>query len=378
MGPLEGIRIVELAGLGPGPFAAMMLGDLGADVIRIDRIGGHFMNPEPRKNSHNRSRRSVALDLKNPAGIEGALNLIDQADALIEGFRPGVMERLGLGPDVCLGSNPKLVYGRMTGWGQDGPLANAAGHDINYLAITGALHAIGTKASGPVPPLNMVADYGGGGMLLAYGLLAGILSAQRTGVGQVVDAAMTDGVPLLLGGALSRMAMGKWRDERENNMLDGGAYYYGTYECADGHWISIGSIEPQFHALLLEKLNLTDAPEFKDQADHTTWPAARAKLAGVFKTQTREHWCALMEHTDVCFGPVLSMTEAPEHPHNQARETYINIEGAWQGAPAPRFSATPADRPTPPPLAGEQNDEALGDWGFSDDDIAALKNAKAL
>ncbi|MDD9877724.1 MAG: CaiB/BaiF CoA-transferase family protein [Magnetovibrio sp.] len=378
MGPLEGIRVVELAGLGPGPFAAMMLGDLGADVIRVDRIGGHFMNPEPRKNTHNRSRRSVALDLKNPDGIEAALKLIDAADALIEGFRPGVMERLGLGPEVCLERNPKLVYGRMTGWGQDGPLAAAAGHDINYLAITGALHAIGTKESGPVPPLNMVADYGGGGMLLAYGLLAGIISAGRTGTGQVVDAAMTDGVPLLLGGALSRLAMGAWRDEREANMLDGGAYYYGTYECADGQWISIGSIEPRFHKLLLEKLDLTDAPEFADQHNPETWPAARAKLAEVFKSEPRAHWCELMENTDVCFGPVLSMTDAPHHPHNRARGTYIEIEDTWQGAPAPRFSATPADTPTRPPLAGEHNDEALADWGFSADDIARLKDAGAL
>jgi len=378
MGPLEGIKVVEFAGLGPGPFCAMMLGDMGADVVRIDRIGGHFMNPEPRKNTHNRSRRSVALDLKKPEGIEAALKLIEKADALIEGFRPGVMERLGLGPEVCLKRNPKLVFGRMTGWGQEGPLANCAGHDINYLAITGALHAIGTKEGGPVPPLNLVADYGGGGMFLAYGLLAGIISAMRTGKGQVVDTAMTDGVPLLLGGALSRLAMDKWVDEREANLLDGGAYFYATYECSDGEWISLGSIEPQFHALLLEKLHLTESPEFQDQLNPETWPAARAKLAAVFKTQTRDHWCELMENTDVCFGPVLSLTEAAEHPHNKARGTFFEMEGAIQGAPAPRFSGTPAAEPTPPPLAGEHNDETLADWGFSDDDISALKQAGAL
>jgi len=378
MGPLEGIKVVELAGLGPGPFCAMMLGDMGADVIRIDRIGGHFMNANPRLNSHNRSRRSIALNLKSPEGIDAVLKLIDGADALIEGFRPGVMERLGLGPDICLGRNPKLVFGRMTGWGQEGPLSGCAGHDINYLAITGALHAIGTKDSGPVPPLNMVADYGGGGMLLAFGLLSGIISAGRTGQGQVVDAGMTDGVPLLLGGALSRLAMGAWEDERENNMLDGGAYYYGCYECSDGEHISIGSIEPQFHTLLLEKLDLVTAPEFADQHNRDTWPAARAKLAEVFKTQTRDHWCDLMENTDVCFGPVLSMTEAWEHPHNKARETFIEVGGGMQGAPAPRFSATPAATPTEPPLPGEHNDEALADWGFSDADIAALKEAGAL
>ncbi len=378
MGPLEGIKIIEFAGLGPGPFCAMMLGDMGADVVRIDRIGGYFTNPEPRKNSHNRSRRSVAIDLKKPEGVSAALKLIESADALIEGFRPGVMERLGLGPDICLERNPKLVYGRMTGWGQEGPLAGSAGHDINYLAITGALHTIGTKQGGPVPPLNLVADFGGGGMFLAFGLLAGIISAAGTGKGQVVDTAMTDGVPLLLGGVFSRLAMGEWHDERESNRLDGAAYFYGTYECADGKWISIGSIEPQFHALLLETLGLTDAPEFHDQHNPETWPAARAKLANVIQTETRDHWCALMENTDICFAPVLGLTEAAEHPHNKARGTFFEMEGVIQGAPAPRFSATPPARPSRPPLAGEHNGEVLGEWGFSDEDIAALKATGAL
>jgi len=378
MGPLKGIKVVELAGIGPGPFCAMMLGDMGADVVRIDRIGGHPMNTQPRKNPHYRSRRSVAINLKSPEGVEAALKLIDKADALVEGFRPGVMERLGLGPDVCLERNSKLVFGRMTGWGQEGPLSMSAGHDINYLAITGALHAIGTKESGPVPPLNMVADYGGGGIFLAYGILAGIISAKTTGKGQVVDAAMTDGVPLLLGGAHARLAMGLWRDEREANILDGGAYFYGTYECSDGEWISIGPIEPEFHQLMLEKLELTKAPEFKDQNNPDTWPAARTKLRKIFKTQPQKHWCDLMENTDVCFGPVLSLLDAQNHPHNKARGTFINIADTLQGAPAPRFSGTPADTPTQPPLAGEHNHEVLSEWGFDDVTITALKDSGAI
>jgi len=377
-GALEGIKVVELAGIGPGPFCAMMLGDMGADVVRIDRIGGHPMNKQPRKNPHNRSRRSVAINLKSPEGIEAALNLIDKADALIEGFRPGVMERLGLGPDICLKRNTKLVYGRMTGWGQNGPLSQAAGHDINYLAITGALHAIGTKESGPVPPLNMVADYGGGGIFLAFGILAGILSAKSTGSGQVVDAAMTDGVPLLLGGAHGRLAMGLWRDEREANILDGAAYFYGSYECSDGEWIALGSIEPQFHQLLLEKLGLTEAHEFKDQNNPDTWPAAREKLRNVFKSQPQQYWCDLLENTDVCFGPVLSLQEAQNHRHNQARGTFINIADTMQGAPAPRFSGTPASTPKQPPIAGEHNEEVLSDWGFNQEEIASLKSSGAI
>lgn len=377
-GPLKEIKVVELAGIGPGPFCAMMMGDLGADVVRIDRIGGHPSNTQPRKNPHYRSRRSVAINLKSPEGAEAALKLIGGADALIEGFRPGVMERLGLGPDVCLARNPRLVYGRMTGWGQEGPLSQAAGHDINYLAITGALHAIGAKESGPVPPLNMVADYGGGGMFLAYGILAGIISAKRTGKGQVVDAAMTDGVPLLLGGAHARLAMGLWRDEREANILDGGAYFYGAYECADGEWISIGPIEPQFHQLLLEKLDLTEAPEFTDQNNPDTWPAARDRLRQVFKSRPQRHWRDLLENTDVCFGPVMSLMDAQNHPHNKARGTFINIAGAMQGAPAPRFSGTPSGTPTQPPLAGEHNDEVLSEWGFDDATISALKESGAI
>jgi alpha-methylacyl-CoA racemase len=378
MGPLEGMKVVEMAGLGPGPFCAMMLGDMGAEVVRIDRPGATTVDGDPNANINNRSRKSVALNLKSEAGRDTALKLISQADALIEGFRPGVMERLGLGPDLCLGRNPRLVYGRMTGWGQDGPLANAAGHDINYLAITGALHAIGTKASGPVPPLNIVADFGGGGMMLLVGILAAIIEAGKSGQGQVIDAAMSDGVPLLLGSVYTRMAQNFWKDEREANQLDGGAYYYGTYETKDGKWISIGPIEPQFHALTLEKLGLTDDPLFAKQNDIPGWPAAKAKLRDVFKTKARAEWDALLEGTDVCYGPVLSLKEAPSHPHNVHRKAFLEIGGHMQGAPAPRFSRTPQGAPTPPPAPGQHNDEVLADWGFSADEVAALKNDGAL
>jgi len=378
MGPLKGLKVVEMAGIGPGPFAAMMLGDMGADVVRIDRPGATTVDGDPNANINNRSRKSVALNLKTDAGREAALKLISQADVLIEGFRPGVMERLGLGPDVCQAQNAKLVFGRMTGWGQEGPLAQSAGHDINYLAITGALHAIGTKESGPVPPLNIVADFGGGGMMLLVGILAAVYEARNSGHGQVVDAAMTDGVPLLLGSAFTRMAQDFWKDEREANQLDGGAYYYGTYETADGKWISIGPIEPQFHALMLDKLGLTDDPLFAKQNDQSIWPKAKEKLREVFKSKTRDAWDALLEGTDVCYGPVLSLKEAPSHPHNIHRKSFIEIGGHMQGAPAPRFSRTPQDMPTPPPVPGQHNDEVLADWGFSADDVAALKDAGAL
>lgn len=374
MGPLKGLKVLEMAGLGPGPFCSMMLGDMGADVIRIDRPNPSPLEGDASSDINRRSRRSVTLNLKTDAGREAMLKLIGEADALIEGYRPGVMERLGLGPDVCLERNPKLVYGRMTGWGQDGPLAHSAGHDINYLAITGALHAIGTKDK-PVPPLNIAADFGGGGMMLLVGILAAIYEAQASGKGQVVDAGMSDCVPLLLGSVYTRMANGAWDDEREANMLDGGAYFYGTYECADGKWISLGSIEPQFHALLLEKLDLAGDPLFQRQLEKDSWPAAKAKLEEVFKTKTRDEWDAIMAGTDVCYGPVLSLKEAPDYPHNKARGAFIEINGHMQGAPAPRFSRTPQDFPSPPPNPGQHNEEALADWGFGADEIAALKEA---
>lgn len=377
MGPLKGLKVVEMTGLGPGPFCAMMLGDMGADVVRIDRPNSESIEGDPLTNINARSRRSIALNLKTDAGQDAALKLISQADVLIEGFRPGVMERLGLGPEETLAKNPRLVYGRMTGWGQDGPLANAAGHDINYLAITGALHAIGSKKA-PVPPLNIIADFGGGGMLLLVGILAAIYEVRSSGKGQVVDAGMSDGVPLLLGSVYTRLAQGSWLDQREANLLDGGAYFYSVYECSDGKFISLGSIEPQFHALLLEKLDLTHDPLFQDQLDPRGWPAAKEKLAGIFRTKSRDYWDSVFAGTDVCYGPVLSIKEAFEHSHNKARKTFMEIDGNKQASPAPRFSRTPQARPTQPPRPGQNNMEILMDWGFSSNDIRALEDAGAL
>ena len=378
MSTLSGIKVIEFTGLGPGPFCEMMLGDMGADVVRIDRIGGHPSTVDARKNILDRSRRSVGIDLKSTDGMATALRLIDQADALVEGFRPGVMERLGLGPDICLPRNPRLVYGRVTGWGQSGPLAQAAGHDINYLGITGALSAIGSETSGPVPPLNMVADFGAGGMMLTTGILAALLQAKATGRGQVVDAAMTDGVPLLMGTAFTLRANGRWNEDSYNNLVDGGAYFYTTYECADGRWIALGAIESQFHALLLEKLGLTNAPEFQNPLNSENWGAAKSRLAAVFITHNQAHWRKLLENTAVCFAPVLTMTEAPQHPHNIARTTFIEIEGTLQAAPAPRFSETPSNTPTTPPLPGEHNDEVLREWGFDEGEVTELTYSGAI
>ncbi len=358
-GPLTGLRVVEFAGIGPGPFCGMLLSDLGADVVRIDRQGGRGGAPT---DITSRGRRSVALDLKDPASIELALKLIEKADALFEGFRPGVMERLGLGPDVALKRNPKLVYGRMTGWGQFGPYAQAAGHDINYISLVGALHAIG-PADKPAPPLNLVGDFGGGALYLAFGLLAGVIHARASGQGQVIDCAMTDGAASLMSMFFGMHAAGAWKDEREQNLLDGGAQFYGPYECADGKWISVGSIEPQFYALLLEKSGAGADPAFKAQMDRGEWPGLKAKLASIFKTKTRAAWCEIMEATDVCFAPVLGIAEAPSHPHNVARKTFIEVAGVTQPAPAPRFSATPGAVQRPPPAIGAHNAEVLADWG---------------
>lgn len=359
-GPLTGIRIVEFQGIGPGPFCGMLLSDLGADVVRIDRAGkgGRAATPA---NVESRGRRSIALDLKNPDDVETALKLIEKADGLIEGFRPGVMERLGLGPDVVLARNPKLAYGRMTGWGQFGPLSQAAGHDLNYIALTGALGAMGRKGERPYPPLNLIGDYGGGALYLAFGLLAAILNARGGGEGQVIDVAMTDGAASLTSMFFGMRAMGVWSDEREDNMLDGGAHFYDTYETKDGGYVAIGSIEPQFYALLLEKAGLTD-PGFQRQMDRSKWPELKAKIIDVFKTKTRDEWCEIMEGTDVCFAPVLSMTEAPEHPHNKERQTFVNYEGVTQPAPAPRFSKTPGKIQRPPASPGAHTDEILSDW----------------
>ena len=318
----------------------------------------------------------MALDLKQPAAIETCLKLMEGADAVFEGFRPGVMERLGLGPEVALKRSPKLVYGRMTGWGQTGPYAKAAGHDMNYIAITGALDAIGTDDK-PVPPLNLVGDFGGGALYLAFGLLAGVISARQTGQGQVIDCAMSDGAASLMAMFYGFKAMGLWQEGRRNNLLDGGAHFYDTYQCSDGKWISIGSIEPQFYALLLEKTGITD-PEFANQMSRDHWPSLRGKLAAVIATKTQSQWCELMDASDVCFAPVLSMDEAPRHPHNVARQTFVEVEGVIQPAPAPRFSATPGQIQGPPPGVGAHNDAALADWGFAAADIEALKGTGAL
>lgn len=372
-GPLTGLKVIEFAGIGPGPFCGMLLSDLGADVVRIDRKG------QGRASKHDvtsRGRRSVALDLKNPEAVETCLKLVEQADALFEGFRPGVMERLGLGPDAALARNPKLVYGRMTGWGQTGPYAQAAGHDMNYIAISGALHAIGTEEK-PVPPLNLVGDFGGGALYLAFGLLAGVIHARETGRGQVVDAAMSDGAASLMAMFYGFKSAGMWKNERRANMLDGGAHFYDTYQCSDGKWVSIGSIEPQFYALLREKAGLGD-PDFDRQMDRQAWPALREDLAEVIRTKTRDQWTAIMGGTDVCFAPVLDLDEAPRHEHNAARGTFVEVEGVTQPAPAPRFSATPGAIQGPPPAIGAHNDGALSEWGFSAEDVERLRSAGAL
>ncbi len=360
-GPLGGVRIVEFAGIGPGPFCGMLLSDLGADVVRVDRAGGNPTgNP---RDVTGRGRRSIALDLKSAEGVETALRLMDKADGLIEGFRPGVMERLGLGPDMALARNPKLVFGRMTGWGQTGPLAHAAGHDLNYIALTGALHAMGPKDRRPSPPLNLIGDYGGGALYLAFGLCAGIIHARASGEGQVIDCAMTDGAASLAAMFYGMRASGLWSDERESNLLDGGAHFYDTYECADGKWVSVGSIEPQFYALLLDKAGLADDPHFDGQMDRARWPALKEKMIALFRTRSRDAWCALMEGTDICFAPVLSMAEAPAHSHNRERGTFVEVEGVVQPGPAPRFSKTPGTVARRAPGAGEHTAEILADWG---------------
>jgi alpha-methylacyl-CoA racemase len=378
-GPLAGKKVIEIAGIGPGPFGAMMLADMGADVIRVDRAqnvrGGDPSSPPA--DVLNRGRRSVGVDLKHPDGVETVLSLIESADALLEGFRPGVMERLGLGPDAALARNPRLVYGRMTGWGQDGPYAHTAGHDINYIALAGTLHGIGRQGEKPLPPLNLVGDFGGGGMLLAFGLVCGMLSAQQTGQGQVVDAAMVDGAAVLMTMMHAFLAMGIWEDERGVNMLDTGTHFYDTYETADGKYVSIGSIEPQFYAELLEHTGLA-GEELPFQHDRTQWGAMKERLTAVFKSKTRDEWCSIMEGTDVCFAPVLSMREAPEHPHNVHRGTFVERNGVVQPAPAPRFSKTEPEIQRPPSHAGQHTDEVLAEWGFDADRIAKLRDAGAI
>ena len=377
MGPLNGIRIVEFAGIGPGPFCAMMLSDMGADIIRLDRKGVGPKRTAAKYNVLNRGRRSAGIDLKDPTGRTAALKLVDQADGLLEGFRPGVMERLGLGPDTCMERNPKLVFGRMTGWGQEGPLAHVAGHDINYISLTGALHSIGPGDEKPFPPLNLVGDYGGGGMYLAFGMVCALLEAQKSGKGQVVDAAMVDGAALLMAESYGSWSAGFQIDARGKNMLDGGAHFYDTYETADGKYISVGSIEPQFYALLLEHGGITD-PEFQAQMDRDKWPILKEKLISLFKTKTRDEWCDIMLGTDICFAPVLSLAEAVNAPHNVERKTFLEIDGVTQPAPAPRFSRTKGEIQGPPPSPGENTEAVLSDWGLSSEELDALKTAGAI
>jgi alpha-methylacyl-CoA racemase len=379
MGPLSGLKIVEVAGIGPGPFAAMMLADMGADVIRVDRSaqvrGGDPALPPG--DTLNRGRRSIGLDLKSPEGVETLLRLCEGADGLIEGFRPGVAERLGFGPDVALARNPRLVFGRMTGWGQEGPYALTAGHDINYIALAGVLDALRRDGGQPTPPINLVGDFGGGGMLMAFGMVCGILSAKVSGQGQVVDAAMVDGSATLMSMIWAFKAMGIWDADRPGtNMLDTGTHFYDTYECADGKWVSIGSIEPQFYAELMRYTGLEGEPDLPAQMDKSQWPAFKERMAAVFATKTRDEWSAIMEGTDVCFAPVLSMDEAAAHPHNVERGTFISPNGITQPAPAPRFSATPGVVQRPPAHAGQHTDEILGDWlGLDATGIAELRES---
>jgi len=375
-GPLSGLRIIEIAGLGPGPFACMMLADHGAEVIRVDRPGGLKAGPggDPRKDVLLRSRKTIAVNMKSAEGVAVVRDLAASADGLVEGFRPGVMERLGLGPDELLGVNPKLVYGRMTGWGQTGPYAASAGHDINYIALAGALHAFGREGEKPTPPVNLVGDFGGGGMMLAFGMVSAMLHAAKTGEGQVIDCAMTDGSALLMSMMWGFMAQGMWRDERGVNLLDTGAHFYDTYRTKDGKFVSVGPIEAQFYALFREKLGLADDPAFDRQNDPRSWRPLREKLTAIFAGMTRNEACALLEHTDACFAPVLSMTEAPLHPHNAARGTFVEAGGVTQPSPAPRYSATKTDAPR---MQGgsTDSDAVLAGLGYDSARIAALKGA---
>ncbi len=379
MGPLAGIKIIELAGIGPGPFAAMLLADMGATVIRIDRTQKADLGVDlpPRMNVMNRGRRSVAVDLKSKAGIEVVLRLVSEADALLEGFRPGVTERLGLGPEVCLARNPRLVYGRMTGYGQDGPMSSVAGHDINYIALAGVLNAIGEKGRKPVHPLNLVGDFGGGGMFLVFGLLCGIIEAKSSGKGQVVDVGMTEGSALLANMFFSFRAMNAWTEQRGDNVLDGGSHFYDTYETKDGGYLAVGAIEKVFYVKLLQLMGLNPA-EFEPQHDKSRWPAWKARLSEVFKTKTRDEWTALMAHEDACVMPVLTTSEAMVHPHNLERKVFVTHEGVEQVAPSPRFSRTVPTLGLVPPKPGEHSAAVLQEFGFSSAEIAQLTAGGAI
>jgi alpha-methylacyl-CoA racemase len=378
-GPLTGFRVLELPAIGPVPFAGALLADMGADVVRIDRIPKPGVAPElpPRYDFYNRNKRSLALDLKQPAAVQAVLQMLAGVDVLLEGFRPGVIERLGLGPAVCLAANPKLVLGRMTGWGQTGPLAMEAGHDINYLALTGALHCIGENGRPPAPPLNLVADLGGGAMYLAVGVLAAVLRARQTGQGQVVETAMIDGVTHLMSAFQAFRQQGNWTANRGENIVDGGAPFYGTYETRDGKYIAVGAIEPHFYAALLAVMGL-DAAELPPQNERSAWPALRERFAAVFRTRTREEWVQAMAGRDACFAPVLDIDEAPRHPQMQAREVYTDFDGLRHPSPAPRFSATPGSLRRPAPEAGQHSREVLNEWGVAADRIDALQASGAM
>ena len=378
-GPLAGVRIIEFVGLGPGPFCAMMLSDMGAEVIRLHAKGKAptFSILNTRFDVMARGRRSLAIDLKKPGAVETVLKLIEQADGLIEGFRPGVMERLGLAPNVCHAHNPKLIYGRMTGWGQHGPLAQAAGHDLNYVALSGALHAMGSESTPPPVPLSLVGDFGGGGLMLAFGIVCALLEAKNTNKGQVIDAAMTDGAALLSAMFYGFKAGGMWTNARHSNFLDGAAHFYDNYRCADGKYVSVAAIEPQFYALLRQKIGAIDAA-FDAQNDSREWPDLKEKTAALFALKTRDEWCTLLEGSDACFAPVLDWDEAIHHPHNQARDTFIEIDGVTQPAPAPRFSRTPPAPPAAVAAVGEHTDAILRDWGIDEATITRLRSSGAL
>ena len=378
MGPLAGVKIIEIKGIGPGPFAGMLLADMGAEVIVVERSskGGGLVALPAAMDCNSRGKKSIALNLKTPAGVEALLRLVESADMLFEGFRPGVAERLGFGPEQCHKRNPRLVFGRITGWGQTGPLAKTAGHDINYISLTGSLAAIGTPEK-PVVPLNLVGDYAGGSMYLVMGMLAALYEAQRSGKGDVIDAAITDGSASLMSMFHSMDKLGAWTPERGSNMLDGQAPYYDVYETSDARFVSIGSIEPQFYALLVEKAQL-DPEEFANPYDKTQWPQMKISLIEIFKTKSQAQWCEVMEGTDVCFAPVLNYREAPAHPHNVARKTYIEIDGLTQPAPAPRFSRSDCATPESPSAEGADTHEVLAQWGFSAQDITTLGEEGAL
>jgi alpha-methylacyl-CoA racemase len=377
-GPLVGVKVLELAGIGPGPFAAMMLADMGAEVVRIDRVDTAAPSERRRRaDVLGRGRRSIAVDLKHEAGVGTLLRMVQDADVLLEGFRPGVAERLGIGPDECLASNRRLVYGRMTGWGQHGPLSTTPGHDINYIALAGALDGIGRVGQPPTPPLNLVGDFGGGGMFLIAGVLAALLERERSGMGQVIDAAMVDGAAVLMAMFYGLAELGAWQAERGTNSIDSGSHFYDVYECSDGRYVAIGAVERQFYAELRNRLGLDD-DRWDSQMERTAWPDRKNELAELFRSRTRAEWCEVLEGTDACFAPVLSMDEAHEHPHNVERKTFSRVDGVLQPAPAPRFSRTPTSTPRGAALPGEHSVDILRRWGFDAPDIEELLRVGAV